>query len=211
MSKALWSLAAALSLLPAAPAVAYRGDAYACDSCEFFPYRAFRMQIEGGRTITQGWGEQYLDNGWNVGRGFTWQPDSNVPLGLRVDGMYQRFEARPLLLTQASATFGTKVDEGSVTMWGADVDAEYDIKVSYWVRLYFLGGVGWYDEQNSFRQEGTLVSRNTTGVHFAKNAGVGVEFANEGTVFFFIDVRYMRFKANGQNVDFIPMRLGLRF
>ena len=84
MSKALWSLAAALSLLPAAPAVAYRGDAYACDSCEFFPYRAFRMQIEGGRTITQGWGERYLDNGWNIGLGFTWQPDRmrHSPCGL---------------------------------------------------------------------------------------------------------------------------------
>ena len=40
---------------------------------------------------------------------------------------------------------------------------------------------------------------------------LGVEFANGGNIFFFIDARYMRFKANGQNLDFIPIRLGLRF
>src|SRR5215469_8616928 len=130
MSKPLWALAALLSLPAATPATAYRSDAYACDGCEFFPYSPFRMQIEGGRTITQGYAEKYLDNGMNLGLGFTWQPKLDVPVSLRVDGMYQSFEARPLLLTQASASLGTKVDEGSVTMWGGDVDAEYDLKVS---------------------------------------------------------------------------------
>jgi hypothetical protein len=147
----------------------------------------------------------------NVGLGFTWQPTSKYPLALRTDGMYQSFGARPLLLTQAAANFGTKVDEGTVKMWGADIDAELDLRVSYSARLYFLVGGGWYDEQNSFQYQGTLVRRNTTGTHFEKNAGVGAEFANGGTVFFFIDVRYMRFAVNGENLDFIPIRLGLRF
>jgi len=211
MSKPLAPLAAALSLLAAAPAVAYGGDAYACDYCEQFPYRSFRMQIQGGRTITQGWGAQYLDNGLNVGLGFTWQPTAAVPLALRADGTYQRFEARQLLLSQAAANFGTNVDEGSVKMWGVDLDAELDFKVSYWAKLYFLVGGGWYDEQNSFQYQGTAVRRNTTGTHFAKNAGVGMEFANGGSVFFFIDARYMRSSVNGQNLDLIPIRLGLRF
>jgi hypothetical protein len=38
-----------------------------------------------------------------------------------------------------------------------------------------------------------------------------VEFANGGTVFFFIDVRYMRLEVSGQNLDFVLIRLGLRF
>jgi len=36
----------------------------------------------------------------------------------------------------------------------------------------------WYDEQNSFHEQGVLVSRNTTGVHLAKNAGLGLEFGS---------------------------------
>jgi hypothetical protein len=38
-----------------------------------------------------------------------------------------------------------------------------------------------------------------------------MEFANGGSVFFFIDARYMRLSVNGQNLDLIPIRLGLRF
>ena len=210
MSKPLWALAAALSLLAAAPAAAY-GDVYACDYCEQFPYSPLRMQIEGGRTITQGWGAQYLDNGMNVGLGLTWQPKAELPLALRADGMYQRFDATQLLITQAAASFGKNIDEGSIKMWGGDIDAEFDLKVGYWTRLYVLVGCGWYDEQNSFHYQGNLVSRNTTGTHFEKNAGLGVEFANGGSIFFFIDARYMRFNVNGQNLDLIPIRLGLRF
>jgi hypothetical protein len=71
---------------------------------------------------------------------------------------------------------GTKVDEGRVKMWGGDVGAKLDSTVSYGTRLYFLAGGGWYDEQNSFRYQSTLVRRNTTGTHFAKNGGLGVEF-----------------------------------
>jgi hypothetical protein len=211
MSKPLLSLAAALSLLGATPAVAYGRDAYACDDCDLFPYTPIRMQIAGGRTITQGSGEQYLDNGVNIGLGFTWQPTAEYPLALRVDGMYQSFDARPLLLTQAAASFGTHIDEGTVKMWGGDVDAEFHLRVSDSARMYFLVGGGWYDEQNTFEYQGSPVRRNTTGTHFAKNAGAGMEFANGGTVFFFVDVRYMRFAMNGQNLDFIPIRLGLRF
>jgi opacity protein-like surface antigen len=210
MSKPVSPVAAALSLIAAAPGAAY-GDAYACDYCDLFPYKPLRMQIEGGRTITQGWGAQYLDNGMNVGLGLTWQPKAELPLALRADAMYQQFDATQLLVSQAAANFGKNVDEGSVKMWGGDIDAELDLKVTDSARFYFLVGVGWFDEQNSFHYQGTLVSRNTTGTHFERNAGLGVEFGNGGTMFFFIDARYMRFNINGQNLDLIPIRLGLRF
>lgn len=212
MGKSLLFLAAALSLFAAASAVAQGGGAYDCDyDCELFPYSRFRMQIEGGHTVTQGFAARNLDNGMNLGLGFTWQPTSKSPLALRADAMYQSFEARQLLLDQATGAFGTNVDEANVTLWGADLDAELDLKVSYWIRLYFLAGGGWYNEQSNFRQNGALVERNTSGMRFAKNAGLGVEFANGENLFLFIDVRYMRFDLSGQNLDFIPIRLGIRF
>ncbi len=210
MSKLLYLAAAALSLVAATPAVSYGND-FACDYCDLFPYSPVHAQLGGGRTITQGWGAQYLDNGMNIGLGLTWQPSANVPLALRVDGMYQRFGAREALLTQAASHFGASVDEGTISMWGGDVDAELDLPLTAGSRLYFLAGGGWYDEQNTFHYQGNIVSRNTTGVHFAKNAGLGLEFANGGWAFFFIEARYMRFNANGQNLDLIPIRLGLRF
>jgi opacity protein-like surface antigen len=230
--KSICALAVALPLLAATPAVACDSDDYGYDCGELFPYKPFHAQIEGGATITQGLEGQFLTNGSNVGLGFTWQPESQLPLALRADATYQRFDARPALLTQATAYFGKQVDEGSVKMWGGDVDAELDLKVAYWGRLYLLAGGGWYDEQNSFRQEtspasgtscsafscssgadprSTLIGRTTTGVRFAANAGIGVEIANGEAVTLFVDARYVRFRVGGANMDFIPIRVGIRF
>ena len=211
MSKSLCSLAAVLGLLTATPVLPYDGEVRACDYCELFPYKPLRVQLEGGRTITQGWGAQYLDNGMNAGLGITWQPSAAVPVALRADAAYMSFDARQRLLDQAASSLGAAIDEGRIKLWGGDIDAELDLKITSGARVYFLLGGGWYDEQNSFHKDGVLVSRNTTGMHFAKNAGLGLEFGNGGWAFIFIDARYMRLEASGHNLDFIPIRLGLRF
>ncbi len=210
MSKLLCSAAATLSLIAVTRAEAYGHD-YDCDYCQLFPYSPVRVQVDGGRTITHDFAAQYLDNGWNAGAGLTWQPAERVPLALRIDGMYQSFGARQALLTQAQTHLGAKVDEGTIDIWGGDLDLELDVKLTAGSRAYFLAGGGWYDEQNTFRYQGTLVNRTTNGTRFAKNAGLGLEFANGGWISFFVEARYVRFDANGRNLNFIPVRAGLRF
>lgn len=230
MRKSIFALAAGLSLTAATPALAQEEwDYFAYPYV--LSYHPFRLQIEGGRTITEGSLDRDLDNGRNLGLGFTWQPASRLPLAFRVDGMYENFEIRPPLLAQASAYFGTSVDEGSSKMWGGDVDAELDFRVGYGARLYLLAGVGWYDQQNNYRQltfinaqvcgfgscangvsqTSSLVGRVSTGMRFEQNAGVGVEFAIGERASFFVDARYMRFGPSGSKSDFIPIRLGVRY
>lgn len=225
MSKLIVALGAVLSLFAATPALAQDDEDYFPPYPYVLSYRPFRLQIEGGRAITQGSQDRYLDNGFNLGLGFTWQPTSHLPLAVRVDGAYEEFEMRPPLLAQASVSLGTRVDEGSAKMWGGDIDAELDFPVSSWARLYLLGGGGWYDEQNSYRQlpcgalacangvaqTSSLVGRNSTGMRFEKNAGVGAEFAIGDRASFFVDARYMRFTPSGARRDFIPIRFGLRY
>lgn len=222
MSKSVSTLAAVLWLSAATPALAQDDqNIYAYPYA--LSYHPFRVQIEGGRTITQGSQERYLDNGSNLGLGFTWQPKSHLPLAIRGDGMYEKFEMRAPLLAQASAFFGTRVDEGSAKLWGGDIDAELDFRLSYGARLYLLGGAGWYDEQNSYRQGNfvngqacearacSLVGRTSTGLRFEKNAGIGAEFAIGDRASFFVDVRYMRFGPSVAKRDFIPIRFGVRY
>jgi opacity protein-like surface antigen len=227
MSKSILAIAAELSLLAATPALAQ--DSGYPNVLDYYP---LRLQIEGGRTITEGSQDHYLDNGFNLGLGFTWQPISHLPLAFRLDGMYQKFEMRPPLLAQASAYFGTTVNEGSSKMWGGDVDAELDFPVVPGVRIYLLGGVGWYDQQQSYREltfangqvcgffgctngvsatSSSLLGRLSTGMSFEKNAGVGMEFGTEDRASFFVDARYMRFGSSGAGRDFIPIRIGLRY
>lgn len=227
MSKSISALAAALSLLAATPALAQE-DEYSY----VLSYHRFRLQIAGGRTLTEGSQDRYLDNGLNLGLGFTWQPIRHLPLAFRVDGMYGKFEMRPPLLAQASAYFGTTVNEGSAKMWGGDIDAELDFPMGPGARLYLLAGAGWYDQQNSYRQltygnggacgllgcikgvsqtSSILVGRLSTGMRFEKNAGVGAEFAIGDRASFFVDARYMRFSPSGARRDFIPIRIGVRY
>ena len=227
MSKAILALAAVLSISAATPALAQYDEVYPY----VLSYRPFRVQIEGGRMITQGSQDRYFDNGFNVGLGFTWQPTAHLPLAVRVDGMYASIEMRPPLLAQASSIFGTRVDEGSAKLWGGDADAELHFPLGEWARLYLLAGAGWYDERNSYRQlnfatgqfcgtltctsrvvqTSTLVARTSTGMRFEENAGVGVELAMGDRASFFVDARYMRFSPNGDKRDFIPIRFGLRY
>jgi hypothetical protein len=196
-----------------------------------FRYHPFRFHVDGGGTITQRSSEDYFKNGWNVGAGFTWYPTSHLPLGVRVDGTYMEFNARNLLLQQASQTFMTPVDSGTQKIWGGDTDLELDLHFSPYVRGYLLAGGGWYRQQTTFRQTDYtpgfgcnwwgcgagyyrstgVVARLNTDWHFARNAGVGLEFAMGPIASFFVEARYMRIDPNDSKSDFLPIRAGLRF
>lgn len=196
-----------------------------------FKYHPFRFHVDGGGTITQKTSETYLDNGWNVGAGFTWYPTSYLPLGFRFDGTYNEFGARTALLDAASATYQTRVDSATQKMWGGDADLELDLNFSPYVRAYLLAGGGWYRQQTTYRQTNYtngficdwwgcgpgyfgvtgIVARNLTEWHFARNAGLGLEFAMGPRTSFFVEARYMRLDPSAAKSDFLPIRAGLRF
>ncbi len=139
-------------------------------------------------------------------------------------------DAMPLL-DQASATYMTRVDEASQNLWGGDTDLELDLHFSPYVRGYLLAGGGWYKQQTTYRQTnytggvlcywwgcgpgyyGTtgIVARNQSDWHFARNAGLGLEFAMGSRASFFVEARYMRIDPNDAKSDFLPIRAGLRF
>jgi Outer membrane protein beta-barrel domain len=196
-----------------------------------FQYHPFRFHIDGGGTITQRANETYLNNGWNAGAGFTWYPTSVLPFGLRVDGTYNEFSGRGALLNQASATYGTQVNSATEKVWGGDTDLELDLHFSPYFRVYLLAGGGWYKQQNTYRQTNytpafvcywwgcgpgyigttSIVARTNTDWHFAKNAGLGLEFAMGPRASFFVEARYMRIDPSNAKSDFLPIRAGLRF
>jgi hypothetical protein len=215
---------------PAKPQWAHSESSYPATSTGF-QYHPFRFHIDGGGTLTQRSNDTLLDNGWNAGFGLSWFPTSHLPLGIRVDGTYNEFDARSPLLNQAAATYGTRVDNGNQKMWGGDVDLELDLPLSPYVRFYLLAGGGWYKQQDTFRQVNfypgyfcdwwgcgpgyagyrSIVARNTTDWQFAKNAGLGLEFAMAPRTSFFIEARYMRLNPNDAKSDYLPIRAGLRF
>jgi opacity protein-like surface antigen len=232
------ALAAMLPLAVAAPASAqYSAPGWTHSESSYYPegegfrYRPFRLQLDAGGTITQRSNANLLDNGWNAGLGLTWFPTSHLPLGLRLDGSYSEFKARNPLLDAAAAFYQTEVDRGTVRMWGGDVDLELDFHLGPRTRAYLVAGGGWYRQQTTYRQlqlvhgifcdwwwcyngygfVHPIVARTTSDWTFARNAGVGLEFALSSRASFFIDARYMRLNPVDVRSDFLPIRAGVRF
>ena len=194
------------------------------DNVNGFHYHPFRFHIDGGGTLTQKANAQDFDDGWNAGFGLTWYPTSHLPLGLRLDGTYNEFNIKTPLLAQVAQANGTGVYHGFQRMWGGDADLELDLHFSPYVRGYLLAGGGWYKQQTIFRQSysdngygcdwwacGLTVARYDTNWTFARNAGLGLEFAMGPDASFFIEGRYMRLNPTDAKSDYIPIRAGLRF
>ena len=191
-------------------------------------YHPFQAQIDGGYTVTTGNTKEALNNGSNVGLGFTWFPTSNLPVGIRVDGSYSSFDAAGPLLNMN----GTQYTNGHAHLYGGDADLQLDLAHrSSRQKLYLFGGFGWYREQTHLRQisieKGTVcgfyfcgpgyfpaltaVDDTTSPWLKSWNAGLGWEVAVADHASFFMEARFQHFLQNSGDMQFVPITVGLRF
>jgi hypothetical protein len=191
-------------------------------------YRPLTVAIEGGFTGTVGSTDHLLDDGANIGLGFTYFPTSVIPVGLRVDGSYSRFRARHDLRDQ----FGPDFTSGHDNIYGGDVDLQLNLaNPTSWMKLYLFGGAGWYREQTYLRQVSyfpgevcgwyfcgpgyypalTGTERATSNWHSSWNAGLGWEMATGSGASFFVEARYQRIAVYNGSLQFVPVRVGVRF
>ncbi|MFL6603861.1 MAG: hypothetical protein ACJ8R9_21385 [Steroidobacteraceae bacterium] len=193
-----------------------------------FKYRPLAVQFDFGYTVTAGATDQYLDHGPNVGFGLSWFPTSALPLGLRIDGSYSRFTAKDALLN----LYGGGFTSGHQNIYGADADLQLDLApASSRAKWYLFGGAGWYREQTYLRQVSleygtycdpyfcapgyfpflTAAQRTTSPWHSSWNAGMGLELSTDNGASFFIEARYQRISQYNDKLQFVPIRVGLRF
>jgi opacity protein-like surface antigen len=185
------------------------------------------VQIDGGYTATTGRTDRYLDDGSNVGFGLSWFPTSLLPIGLRVDGSYSSFRARNALLD----LYGSDFLSGHEYVYGGDADLQLDLaRSSSRSKLYLFGGAGWYRVQTSLRrvsfEQGTFcgfyyceqgifpvrtIDRTTSPWRSSWNAGLGWEIAYADGASFFIEARYLQINPRDSKMQFVPIRVGLRF
>jgi opacity protein-like surface antigen len=191
-------------------------------------YHALSVQIDGGYSITAGTTNTNLDDGPNAGFGLTLTPTASLPLALRIDGSYSWFHDRRQFQNQGGAGFTS----GHEDIYGGDADLQLDLAHrSTRSKFYLFGGAGWYREETESRQitwvNGTIcgffyceqgffpvvtaVARTTSNWHQSWNAGIGWETALADRASFFIEARYLRIKPNNSEMEFVPVRIGLRF
>jgi opacity protein-like surface antigen len=191
-------------------------------------HHPLQVQIEGGYSFAAGTTSQDLDDGPNVGLGFTWMPTAALPIGVRVDGSYSWFDDRGQLLNLNGAGY----TYGHEDIYGGDADLQFDLAHrSLRSKLYLFGGAGWYREASELRRVSlvsgtvcgwwycfpaefpavTAVAHSTSDWHQSWNAGLGWETAVADGTSFFIEARYLRIEPNDSKMQFVPIRIGLRF
>jgi opacity protein-like surface antigen len=214
------------SAAPAQPARAVTARRFVQSEPEV-RYRPFEAQIQGGYTVTSGTADRLLDDGTNVGLGFTWFPTSLLPIGLRVNGSYSSFRARNALLDQ----YGPNFYHGYQNIYGGDADLQLDLAhSSSRSKLYLIGGAGWYRTQTRLREvvfeqgtfcgfyhceQGTFPVRvtgtTTSPWRSSWNAGLGWEIAYADGASFFLEARYLQIAPRDDKMQFVPISVGLRF
>jgi hypothetical protein len=182
-------------------------------------YRPVHFAIEGGYTATTGSTGDNFDDGSNIGVGISLFPDRSFPVGLRIDGSWSRFDAN-------HAYFDTSGDylHSHENIYGGDADLQFNLAhSSSRYQFYLLGGAGWYREQDVLEQFGTGCGFHYCGPFFAGeqssttpwrsswNAGFGGEVAMPGGASFFVEARYQHIAARDGDMQFVPVRVGIRF
>ena len=183
-------------------------------------YRPVHFQIEGGYTVAAGRTGDNFDDGGNVGLGIGFFPSPSFPVGIRFDGSYSRFDARHPFLA------GGDFNHGHEDIYGGDVDLQFNLaRAADNFQFYLLGGAGWYREHTylagfspasgrgcGYFGCGVLTQEwSTSPWRDSWNAGIGGEVALRGGASFFVEARYQRIAPRDSDMQFVPIRFGVRF
>jgi hypothetical protein len=184
-------------------------------------YRPVHFAIEGGFTATAGSTGDNLNDGGNIGVGISFFPSRSLPVGLRIDGSWSRFDASHAFFDTSTGAYL----HGHENVYGGDADLQFNLAhPSSRYQFYLLGGAGWYREQSVLDQFGRGCgfyncgpvfggeqSSTTTGWRSSWNAGFGGEFAMPGGTSFFVEARYQRIASRDNDMQLVPVRFGIRF
>jgi hypothetical protein len=134
-----------------------------------------------------------LSDGANTGFNVTGTVGLNpklIPLGIRIDGAYNRF--------------GLKGVSGNIAFTSVSGNLVYKF-VSPTVSPYAIGGAGWCHSSASVTGFGNGSDNN-----FCWNAGGGISMPLSGFDTF-IEARYNQVQGNGGSLKFIPITFGVMF
>jgi len=149
--------------------------------------------VEGGISNPQGDTKDVYDNGWHGGALVVWNFPV-VPVGLRVDGSYHKFDGRTATAGDAEVLAGT-----------ANVVVGFRAIL---LKPYFVGGVGYYrlDFSDASFPSAFRGKSNETGW----NAGAGISISLR-KIDLIVEARYHSVATEGDRFEFVPVSVGLVF
>jgi hypothetical protein len=179
--------------------------------------------LQGGANFPQNEINSYYETGYGAGAQIGWDPGSS-PLGLRVNGMWNRLNGKDLL-NQTVNGVRYNADLPNADLYSVFGDAKLRLPFGRFLGatsgLYAVGGGGvtYFRNYNNFTNvTGINPARNSPvnafntedKTQFALNGGGGLSFG-VGAVSLFVEGRYVRVFTEGARTDYIPVTLGITF
>lgn len=187
-----FAAAAALALFTT-PAVAQSGVTFGVGGGASVPLGDFADENVGGAEV-----------GYHGTAFVGFQGGASLPVGFRIDGMFQRYSISDDAIGPGDFDVNYQLISGS-----ANVVYEFATSDATRFRPYLIGGGGIYnldtkgDDADDLGFEGDATK-------FGLNGGAGFNFAF-GNVGLFVEGRFHNVFTEGNNTNFIPISLGLRF
>jgi hypothetical protein len=158
-----------------------------------------RFSLGGGLTLPLGDFGDAASTGFHGLAAVAFQP-ADFPVGIQVDGMFQR------LGTDEDPVLGDVDANFQILQGTANAVYRFQTSEESKVHPYLIGGVGLYN----YKLTGDDIPDGAgSETDFGLNAGAGFEFA-AGSVGLFVEGRFHNVFADGSNLNFIPITVGVR-
>jgi len=154
--------------------------------------------VFGGASFPTGDLAKNFDTGYDVGAFIGFKP-SLSPVGLRIEGAYNRFDISGGADVHVNILSGT----ANIVLQGSGMPGA--------VRPYFIGGIGVYGSKDVVQGQSSA-----SDTKFGVNGGAGLDIGLSG-LGVFIEARYHYVfnkdneVANSSNTAFVPVVVGVRF
>ena len=158
-----------------------------------------RLFIGGGTSLALGdFGDLY-NNGPHGLVGLSFQPQG-FPLGIRVDGMYQR-------ISGDEDALGFDDVDAQIINGTANLVYSFSTSAETAIRPYLIGGGGLYN----IKAVGDDVPDGTDGAtEFGINAGAGFDYRATDNLGIFLEGRFHLIFTEVDNTNVLPISLGVR-
>jgi hypothetical protein len=151
--------------------------------------------LGGGVTLPLGNFDDASKLGWHGTGAVSFVPQ-NLPVGFQIDGSFSRLSDETPLDIQSQLLYGT-----------ANVVYKFEVSEETKFRPYLIGGGGVYN----LDAKGDDVPAGVESVtKFGLNAGAGFDF-KAGAAGVFVEGRFHNVFTEGDNTNFIPFTVGVRF
>ena len=161
------------------------------------------FSLGGGATVPLSDFGDFAKTGFHGLVGVSFAP-SSFPLGIQIDGMYQRLKNEDIVPGGRSS----QILNGT-----ANLIYKFKTSEESTFRPYLIGGVGIYN----FKQvSGSDVAgpgvgnTGSTGTDFGLNGGAGFDIKTGG-IGLFVEGRFHNVFSDGADTKFIPITVGVRF